>query len=174
MCRPVSTRAGAVSGGTRIAGKVVNQRLAPAIAGAVTIANALEQDQTMSASPAQTARFVFTGLSPAGTRYRLQGEGFIESAYNQREQTSTAIVTGSEADSEHLIFRLTPQAFLTGRDTTKSGSSPQSHRYLGRQDQSTGVGLIHRITTARTDDLGVYEFICRRAITRFGVCHALV
>ena len=75
----------------------------------------------LHSSPVTDGVFVFTNL--AAGKYSLEGarRGFITSAYDAHEQYSTAIVTGGEADSEHLVFRLTPQAVLTGRVLDEAG-----------------------------------------------------
>ena len=102
---------------------------------------------------------MFTGL-PAG-KYSLSAahRGFIESMFDQHERFSTAIVTGGDADSEHLVFRLTPQAVLSGHVFDEAGEPVRKASVsLYGQDQSTGIGLIRRITSTRTDDRGTYEF----------------
>jgi protocatechuate 3,4-dioxygenase beta subunit len=146
--------------GYRIAGKIVNSISgAPVSQAVVTIANVANLSETRSVITGDDGVFVFTGVAPG--KYQLDGarRGFIHSAYDAHENFSTAIVTGGDADSEHLIFRLTPQAVLTGQVFDESGDPiRRANVGLYRQDQSTGVGLVRRVGAAPTDDRGTYEF----------------
>ena len=150
----------AQAGGYRIAGKVVSSTSGSPLSQAlVTIANVQDRADTKSFITGNDGAFAFTIL--AAGKYSLEGarRGFITSAYDAHENFSTAIVTGGEADSEHLIFRLTPQAVLTGRVLDEAGDPVRKANVsLYRQDQSTGIGLIGSRGTARTDDRGSYEF----------------
>jgi hypothetical protein len=107
--------------------------------------------------------FEFKGLAPG--KYSLEGarRGFITSAYDAHENYSTAIVTGGDTDSEHLVFRLTPQAVLTGKVLDEAGEAVRGASVsLYRQDQSTGVSQVRKVANAQCDDRGVYE-VCRVA-----------
>jgi uncharacterized surface anchored protein len=146
--------------GFRIAGKVVNSTTGASLSQArVTIVSVQDARKTTSLITADDGAFAFTNL-PAG-KYSLEGarRGFITSAYDAHEQYSTAIVTGTQADCEHLVFRLTPQAVISGRVLDEAGDPlRRANVSLHRQDQSTGVGLVRRVANARTDDRGIYEF----------------
>ena len=103
--------------------------------------------------------FEFTQLS-AG-KYPLQAakRGFIESAYEQHDQFSTAIVTGAGLDTEHLILRLAPFAIISGKVFDESGEPVRMAMVsLYREDRQTGVERIQRFRNAHTDDHGSYEF----------------
>ncbi|HVP54983.1 MAG TPA: carboxypeptidase-like regulatory domain-containing protein [Candidatus Eisenbacteria bacterium] len=159
-CVALATNAQAQTGRYRIAGKVVSSTSgAPLAQARVTIASVEDRSATISVITGDDGVFAFANV-PAG-KYSLEGarRGFITSGYDAHENFSTAIVTGGEADSEHLIFRLTPQAVLTGHVFDEAGDPVRKASVsLYRQDQSTGVGLTRRIASARTDDRGVYEF----------------
>jgi hypothetical protein len=159
-CLALGPRALAQSGSYRIAGKMVNSISgAPVSQAVVTIANVADRSDTKSVLTGDDGAFLFAGV-PAG-KYSLEAarRGFIHSGYDAHENFSTAIVTGGDADSQHLIFRLTPQAVLNGQVFDESGDPiRRANVALYRQDQSTGVGLIRRIGSARTDDRGSYEF----------------
>ena len=64
-------------------------------------------------------------------KYSLEGSRreFITSYFDQHDTYSTAIVTGAEVDSEHLVFRLTP-----------------------------GLSRIQKTAEGQTDDRRTYEF----------------
>ena len=146
--------------GYGISGKVMNSITGVPVSQAlVTIADVRDRNDTKSLLTGEDGVFLFRGL-PAG-KYSLQAarRGYITSGYDGHENYATAIVTGGEADSEHLIFRLTPQAVISGKIYDEAGDSVRrANLTLYRQDQSTGVGLIRRMAAARTDDRGSYEF----------------
>jgi protocatechuate 3,4-dioxygenase beta subunit len=146
--------------GARIAGKVVSSVSGEPLSRArVTIANLQERGETKSLITGDDGTFEFRGLTAGKYSLSAARRGFIESSFDQHERYSTAIVTGSEADSEHLVFRLSPQAVLTGRVLDEFGDPVRNANVsLYRQDQSTGVSLILRISSTHTDDRGIYEF----------------
>jgi protocatechuate 3,4-dioxygenase beta subunit len=148
------------AGGARIAGKVVSSVSGEPLSRArVTVANLQERGETKSLITGDDGVFEFRGLTVGKYSLSAARRGFIESSFDQHERYSTAIVTGSEADSEHLVFRLSPQAVLTGRVLDEFGDPVRNADVsLYRQDQSTGVSLILRVSSTHTDDRGTYEF----------------
>ena len=150
----------AQAGGFRIAGNVVSSTSgAPLSRTLVTIASVEDRSATTSLITGDDGAFAFTNL--AAGKYSLAGarRGFIQSFFNQHENYATAIVTGAAADSEHLVFRLTPQAVLTGRVLDEAGDPVRKASVsLYREDRNMGVGLTHRIAGVRTNDRGIYEF----------------
>jgi hypothetical protein len=103
-------------------------------------------------------RFLFQGL-PAG-KYSLEGrrQGYIDSAYDSHEQYSTAIVTGADFDTEHLILRLPPAGLIAGKVLDESGE-PVRHADVAvyYEDHGSGIGQVREIRSAQTDDQGEYE-----------------
>lgn len=156
-------------GASRIAGRVVSSTSgAPLSQARVTIASVQNQEQSLSLITGTDGTFDFKGL-PAG-KYSLSAarRGFIESSFNQHERYSTAIVAGGEADSEHLTFRLTSQAVLTGKVLDEVGDPVRRAIVsLHIQDQSTGVSRTRKIANSQTDDRGLYEFPALAAGTYF-------
>ena len=167
LCPPAHAQPG--MGGYRIAGKVVSSASgAPLSQARVTIAPVQAQTQTLSVITGIDGAFEFKGL-PAG-KYSLSAarRGFIESSFNQHERYSTAIVAGGDVDSEHLLFRLTPQAVLTGKVLDEVGDPVRRAQVsLYVQDQTTGVSRVRRRANSRTDDRGLYEFAELAAGTYF-------
>jgi hypothetical protein len=160
VCLGATSRVLAQSGGYRIAGKVVNSITGAPVSQALpTIADVKNRSDTKSLVTGDDGAFAFRSL-PAG-KYSLMAarRGFITSGYDAHEHFSTAIVTGGDAESEHLTFRLTPQAVISGKIYDEVGDPVRrAHVALYRQDQSTGVGLTRSISAAQTDDRGSYEF----------------
>lgn len=158
----ISLAAGQVwaQGGYCIAGKVVSSASgAPLAQVRVTIASTQDLNSKATVVTGADGAFAFTGI-PAG-KFALSAarRGFIESSFNQHERYSTAIVTGSDVNSEHLVFPLVPQAVLSGRVIDESGDPVHSANVsLFRQDQSQGVTLVRQVNQTVTDDRGIYEF----------------
>jgi len=103
-------------------------------------------------------RFLFQGLT-AG-KYSLEGrrQGYIGAAYDSHEQYSTAIVTGADLDTEHLVLRLAPDGLIAGKVLDESGE-PVRHAAVAvyYEDHSSGIGQVQQIRSTQTDDLGEYE-----------------
>ena len=103
-------------------------------------------------------KFLFQGL-PAG-KYSLEGrrQGYIDAAYDSHEQYSTAIVTGADLDTEHLVLRLAPIGLISGRILDESGD-PVRHAAVAvyYEDHGSGIGQVRQIRSAQTDDQGEYE-----------------
>jgi len=96
----------------------------------------------------------------AAGKYSLQGDkrGFLAGFYDQHEQFWTAIVTGAGIDTENLILRLPPAAYITGKVLDESGDPVRRATVnLYRINHNEGVGRIVGVRAVTTDDLGAYE-----------------
>ena len=146
--------------GYRIAGTVVNTVSGSPLARArVTIYDVRNPRNLSAQITSEDGHFDFTQL-PAG-KYSLQGEkrGFIGANYEQHEQFSSAIVTGADIDTEHLMLRLAPYAVLSGKVLDEAGEPVrQATVALYREDRRTGIGRTQKIRQDNTDDQGFYEF----------------
>jgi len=94
-------------------------------------------------------------------KFSLQGakRGFVRAAYEQHEQFSTAIVTGAGFDTENLVLRLTPLAFLGGKVIDESGDPVRNARVmLYVENNQAGMNRITPADGGSTDDQGSYEF----------------
>lgn len=135
-----------------IAGKVVSSSFGASLSQArVTIASVVDRSATTSLITDDDGAFAFANLAAGKYSLAAARRGFIEPWFDQHENYSTAIVTGGDADSEHLAFRLTPQSVLTGHIFDEAGDSVRKASVsLYRRDQINGVGLTHRIASTRT------------------------
>jgi len=142
----------------RIAGTLVNSKTGSPLARArVTIASVNNRQSTQSFVTEEDGRFEFH--VPAG-KYSLVSakRGFIQTAYDQHDQYSTAIVASSDIDSEHLTFRMAPAAVLSGRVLDEVGEPVRNAQImLYRESHIQGVSRIFPIRGAQTDDQGQYE-----------------
>jgi hypothetical protein len=124
----------------------------------VSIGNVKNQKEVFSVVTSDDGKFEFTGLAPG--KYFLQGQkrGFLPASYDQHEQYSTAIVTGAGVDTENLILRLPPAAYITGKIVDESGDPVRRATVnLYHVNHSEGVNRIVGGRDATTDDLGAYE-----------------
>jgi hypothetical protein len=149
----------AASGTYRIAGTVVSRLDGHPLARArVTVRDAKDPQKFESLVTAEDGQFAFTDV-PAG-KYDLHGakRGFIQASYDQHEQFSTAIVTGTGLDTEDLILRLAPTAIISGKVLDESGDPVRRATItLYYDDHSSGVDQIRQYRGAQTDDQGSYE-----------------
>jgi 5-hydroxyisourate hydrolase-like protein (transthyretin family) len=151
----------AAQAGYRIAGTVVNAVGGNPLARArVTIFEVADRQNTRFVITSENGHFEFAQLTPG--KYSLQGakRGFIQSAYDEHEGFSTAIVTGAGLDTEHLVLRLPPFAVITGKVLDESGDPVREVAVsLYREDRQTGMSRIQKVQGTRTDDRGSYELV---------------
>jgi len=143
----------------RIAGIVVSKIDGHTLARArVVIGNVKNRQNVLSTVTSDEGKFEFTGL--AAGKYFLQGDkrGYLPGSYDQHEQFSTAIVTGAGIDTENLILRLSPAAYIIGRVLDENGDPVRrANVSLYRVNRQEGVSQVAGVRRATTDDLGAYE-----------------
>jgi Carboxypeptidase regulatory-like domain len=144
----------------KIAGTVVNSVTgAPLGKARITLMDTANRANMLSVITGDDGHFEFYSLYRA--KYSLQGakRGFISAAYEQHEQFSTAIVTGASFNTENLVLRLTPLAFLSGKVIDESGEPVRKARVmLYVENHQGGMKRIERHGADLTDDEGYYEF----------------
>lgn len=144
----------------KIAGTVVSATTgAPLAQARISIAETANRAKTTSMLTSEDGHFEFAQLK-AG-KYSLQGakRGYISAAYDQHEQFSTAIVTGTELSTENLVLRLTPMALITGHVLDEFGD-PARHAQVHLYFEAHGAGMsrIIRFSSSSSDDRGFYDF----------------
>ena len=146
------------TGPYRIAGTVVNAKGGSPLARVrVQITDTRNPQRQRSLVTSDDGRFEFRVI--AG-KFAIQGakRGYITSAYNRHEQFSTAIVTGANLDTEHLVLRLPPVAVLSGKILDETGEPVREASVrIYREDRSAGVSRIIPVSNVTTDDQGDYE-----------------
>jgi hypothetical protein len=143
-----------------IAGTIVSKTEGRALAHArVMIANVKDLPHPRSMVTGDDGAFSFSEL-PAG-KYELEGakRGFMDRGYEQHEMFSTAIVTGAGLDTEHLLLRLPPDAYIVGRVLDENGEPlRRASVQLYVVNHYEGFSRASQSRGAQTDDLGAYEF----------------
>jgi hypothetical protein len=82
-------------------------------------------------------RFAFDGLPAGKWSLRAERKGFVRQAYLQRPEPGSpgvSVVTGPDAPSENLVFRMSPPAVIHGTVTDERG-------------HAVGGAVIHVLTT---------------------------
>jgi hypothetical protein len=145
--------------GYKIAGIVVSKTDGHPLARTrVVLANVKEQKTPLSLVTGEDGRFAFSDL-PAG-KFSLLGakRGFNTAHYEEHIPFLTAIVTGANIDTEHLILRLTPGAYVVGK-VLDENSEPLRRAnvklYVVNHDE--GASRVVGNRDGMTDDRGAYE-----------------
>ena len=155
------------AGGYRITGRVVNSTTGEPVPRATV--SALSEDSNSVAGTTMTnAEGMFTIAPLAAGKYPLSASrrGYRTAYYDEHEESfNTAIVTGPDQDTGHLVFKLAPGAVIYGTVTGDGGDPEQrANVMLFRSDPALGsnpAAAAHhpvQMETTATDDIGAYEF----------------
>jgi len=102
--------------------------------------------------------FAFDGVAEGKYRLSASKRGYLPQAYEQHDNFSTAIVVRSGLESEGLIFKVVPQAIITGVVTDEHGDPVRRAQVrLFKDEDRAGIRSTVQRQTAMTDDRGVYE-----------------
>ena len=144
---------------SRISGKVVD-----ALSGAPLTRCSVEIEPTENGGTSRSVEtgsdglFAFDGVEQGKYRLLASKRGYLPQAYEQHDNFSTAIVVGPELQSEGLIFKVVPQAVITGVVTDERGEPVRRAQVrLFKDEDRGGIRSTVPRQTAMTDDRGVYE-----------------
>ena len=144
--------------GFRISGTVVNSVTEQALSKTeVSIGRAIGPESVQSVTTNEDGRFQFVNLTAGKYWLQARRTGFSPQRFNQHEDFSTAIVVGPNLESEDLIFRVVPDASITGTITDEQNEPVRNARVLLFR-----TGLLNgtdstRMREASTDDQGRYH-----------------
>jgi len=144
----------------RISGIVVDSLTGqPLSLAEVTLAPAAALDDLQTFLTAPDGRFLFANLAPGKYRLMAGRRGYAVQGFNQHEAYMTSIVAGPGQDSEHLRFRLSPSAVLTGAISDQWNDPVRNAEViLFEQSWAAGLHSLHLVNRTTTDDLGHYRF----------------
>ena len=155
-----NARAAPGSGPYRVAGTVVN-----AVTGepaARVLVSLFGEDMHTVAAVVTDAegRFFFSQLAQGKYPLSASKRGYRTAFYDDHDGFNTAIVTGPDENTEHLIFRLSPGATLSGVITEDGGDPVEGARVMlfAKVEHRGGAEKILASQTLITDDRGAYEF----------------
>ncbi len=161
---PVATSSSPQSAqkGFRIAGVVVDalsgQPINSASVAIAPLAHGEERDISKSAVTGTDGRFAFASLSQG--KYSLIGRahGYSFQSFDRHDEYATAIAVGPDIDSEHLVFRLQPDASIDGQVTDENDDPVQYAMVrLFSSRASNGLRRTLPIDQTQTDDQGHYH-----------------
>jgi 5-hydroxyisourate hydrolase-like protein (transthyretin family) len=145
----------------KVAGTVVNTVTGEPVSGATV--KLMPQHENTALGMAKTdeeGRFALAGVS-AG-KYQLQAarRGYPAALFDQHENFSSAVVTGPEQNTEHLLFHLAPAAVLHGVVTADGGEPVEGARVeiFRKPGVENPEGKVYLKGRTTTDDVGEYEF----------------
>ncbi|HUI83340.1 MAG TPA: carboxypeptidase-like regulatory domain-containing protein [Candidatus Binatia bacterium] len=145
-----------------IAGTVVNsltgQPIASASVAIAPLARGAEREISRSALTGADGRFSFAGLGRGKYSLMATARGFSLQYFDHHDPYATAIATGPESDSEHLVFRLQPDGAIEGVVTDENGDPVQYATVrLFHMNTESGQQKVLPENQAQTDDQGRYH-----------------
>lgn len=149
--------------GLRIAGVAVNSLTGQPLASvSVAIAPATQGSEravSQSVTTAADGRFAFEGLTRGKYSLMATARGYSLQYFEHHDPYATAIAVGPDLDSEHLVFRLQPDAAIEGEITDENNEPVQNATV--RLFQASNEGGQQRtvpVNSTSTDDQGHYHF----------------
>jgi 5-hydroxyisourate hydrolase-like protein (transthyretin family) len=150
--------------GFRITGIVVDyvtgQPINQASVAIAPLSHGEERDISKSVVTGADGRFSFAGLSQG--KYSLNGRarGYSFQPFDRHDEYSTAIAVGPDLDSEHLMFRLQPDAAIDGQVTDENNDPVQYAmvRLFSIKSRDGVYSPNAPIDQNQTDDQGHFHF----------------
>lgn len=143
-----------------ISGTAVNRMTgAPLVGAKITIQSATDPERTADFVTNQNGQFAFANLTAGKYSMIARGKGFRPQAFEEHENYSSAIVVGPGKRSTGLVFRVQPDAVITGQ-VIGAFSEPveQGQVYLFRDGIQNGTHFTRLAGVTTTDEDGVYRF----------------
>ncbi|MGB6742932.1 MAG: carboxypeptidase regulatory-like domain-containing protein [Terracidiphilus sp.] len=157
----LAVSAAAQGGSYRIAGTVVNAVTGEPVSGAMVALLTVEDSSTVAATESGgDGHFVLARLPAAKYQLSASKRGYCTGFYDQHDNYNSAIVTGEGQDTGNLVFRLAPEAVLSGV-VSGDGGDPAAGATVMLFERPNGHdpgAKIEQAGTTTTDDTGAYEF----------------
>ena len=145
--------------GLRIAGTLVDALTgAPIEGGEVFAAPAGDPSRMVTTTSMAGGQFALEHLQAGKYTLSARHAGYPVQEYEQHDAFSTAVVVGPALDSDAILFRLRPEASISGRVSDEHGEPVRGAQVvLLRAGVIDGLEDIRRAGGATTDDLGQYH-----------------
>jgi hypothetical protein len=143
-----------------ISGTAVNRVTGAPIPGAkITIQSATDPNRTADFLTNRSGQFAFANLTPGKYSMIARGKGFRPQAFEEHENYSSAIVVGPGKRSTGLVFRIQPEATITGQ-VMGAFSEPvgEGQVYLFRDGIQNGTHFTRLAGVTNLDEDGVFRF----------------
>jgi carboxypeptidase family protein len=143
----------------RISGKVVDALSgAPLTRCSVEITPTDNGSASLSVETGSDGLFAFDGLSQGKYGLSASKRGYLTQNYEEHDDFSTAIVVGPGLKSDEIIFKVVPQAVITGVVTDERGEPVRRAQVrLFKDEDRSGIRSTVVRQAVGTDDRGVYE-----------------
>jgi Carboxypeptidase regulatory-like domain len=151
-----------VQQGYRIAGVLVNWVTGQPVAGAsvaiAPTAQGTDREISQTVITGGDGRFAFAGLSRGKYSLMAAGHGFMLQYFARHGAYATAIAAGPDLDSEHLVFRLQPDASVEGQVIDENNDPVQNAMVrLFQQTLEDGRQKTVPMNQGQTDDQGQFR-----------------
>ena len=160
---PASDAQAASGAAFRIAGTVVDAVSGAPVAGAQV--SIMADGNAVEATAGSDGKFMFDGLKVGKYPLYAQAPGYVQEGLNQHGAFLTGVAVRNGLDSEHIVFKLHPEAVLYGKVTDERGEAVRHAQVmLFSGDAGWGrrrTGMVRPQT--QTNDLGEYRFAHLRA-----------
>jgi 5-hydroxyisourate hydrolase-like protein (transthyretin family) len=149
------------AGQYRIAGTVVDAGTGKPVQQATVAILSKASDRTIATTTTDSdGRFAFDHLAESKYPLTASKRGYRTAFYDEHDDYNSAIVTGPEQDTEHLIFMLWPGAEVHGIVTADGGDPVETARVMlfKRTNRHRPNEQMTLAGSTLTDDTGAYEF----------------
>jgi hypothetical protein len=151
-----------VQQGYRIAGVVVNwvtgQPMAGASVAIAPTAQGTDREISQTVITGGDGRFAFAGLNRGKYSLMAAAHGFMLQYFERHSVYSTAVAVGPDLDSEHLVFRLQPDASVEGTVIDENNDPVQNAMVrLFQQTLEDGREKTVPMNQGQTDDQGQFR-----------------
>jgi hypothetical protein len=151
--------AAAPAGAFQISGTLVDSTNDQPLAHArVAIAPVTDRTAMTTIVTADDGRFVFPGLAAGKYTLTAQRRGYLTQSFNQHDQFSSSIAVGEGNESSDLVFRLSPEAVISGAVTDEQGEAVAEAQVLLFKVGGNGDTGAHIASRNVTNDEGAYRF----------------
>src|SRR5581483_489025 len=146
--------------GFQISGVVVNSLNGQVLADTeVSIGRSRSADTLQSITTGDDGHFQFRGLKAGKYWLAAQRRGFIRQSFEEHQGFFTGIAIGKDLQSEDLVFRLSPDAAISGVITDDQNDPVRDAQVMLFQDAvENGLRATRSRRQTTTDDLGHYHF----------------
>ncbi len=145
----------------RVAGLLVNSITGEPVRRATVSVLAESNSRTIASVVSDSeGRFSLDRLPAASYQLTAAKRGFRTGFFDEHDEFSSAIVTGADQDTTHLMFRLMPNAVLRGVISGDGGDPVDGARVLlfQRPQHHDPGERTTQVDATVTDDTGAYEF----------------
>jgi hypothetical protein len=142
-----------------ISGTVVSSPTGQVLADTeVSIGRAQTSDTVKSMQTEPSGHFEFNGLSPGKYWLAAQRRGFSRQSFEEHQGYFTGIAVGPGLQSDKLVFRLRPDASISGIIVDDQNDPVREAQVMLFRAAESGTRTLNSLEPSTTDDQGHYRF----------------